>query len=138
MSRSFALVLSGALVGLLLLTWSLSWAGRVEVVDQQRAGCARGLLDRAENIAADRDSAAFRRDAARARAKDGNLATAVRYEASADRAEARARRREARLIGARLRSLEDVTTGGQPSRVALQEATRACAWANPLPGLLLP
>lgn len=112
------------------------WSNRKANAEYQRAGCARGLFDRADAIEADHDEATFRRDAATARQASGEVEVAGEYRASARRAERRARRRAGRLLGASWRTLGHVDAHGRPTARAVKLAERTCAHAVPAPSLL--
>jgi hypothetical protein len=109
-------------LGLLALVGYLnaqSYVGRLDLRAVQVDICARNLLGAADNIAGDEDDASFRREAADARERDGNRATAEKYRANARRAAGRAESRKTRLLGA------DLRRGRRTGRASARRPARA-------------
>jgi hypothetical protein len=81
-----------ALVACIAFVWVTSITARQELIENQRAGCARSSSSYQINAANWRDEAANWSEAARARRRDGDIAVANSYKRKADRIRARAGR----------------------------------------------
>jgi hypothetical protein len=130
------IILTSLFVFAVVIGWTYyaTYQGRVDINNQARQSCVRGVLDRADAIGSEHDSALFRHEAAIARRRSGDLAVADEYDKLAAQARARAKRRAARLLGARLTVLQSYDGDGLPSRAAVGEAERVCDAVNPAPG----
>lgn len=87
------LILLGMVIQLGVIAYVI-WAqydGRKNSVENLRAGCRRGKMDRADNAQIASAAANNWREAAAIRRKDGDITVAIKYTANAKRQEASSR-----------------------------------------------